>query len=159
MWPSGSRFGICESGCHCVCRKVVFTNDDGSGKFTQATLVHFEIEEAFKALGLAIHGVWVDPESSTSFNARYRFGERYLVFVYGGALLSKDYPVALGTPGKDGPKRVPPGIDRKNPPMFYSAPECAGMRIITPKTEDAVSKEVVYLRNSRGNSTSEQKHH
>jgi hypothetical protein len=40
--------------------KVVFTNDDGSGTFIQKTLVHFEVEEAFKGLGSQMHDVWVD---------------------------------------------------------------------------------------------------
>ena len=40
--------------------KVVFTDDDGSGKFIQKTLVHFEVEEAFKGLGPEMHDVWVD---------------------------------------------------------------------------------------------------
>jgi hypothetical protein len=44
--------------------KVVFTDDDGSGKFIQKTLVHFEVERAFKGLGPEMHDVWVDPEVS-----------------------------------------------------------------------------------------------
>jgi hypothetical protein len=59
------------------------------GKFIQKTLVHFEVEEAFKGLGPEMHDVWVDPGSFTSCYAEYHVGERYLVFAYGGAVLPK----------------------------------------------------------------------
>jgi hypothetical protein len=108
--------------------------------------VHFEVEEAFKGLGPETHDVWVDPGSFTSCYAKYHVGERYLVFAYGGALLPKDSPAVSVVPGEPKTKPLPPGIDLKNPPKIYSAPECSGMRLITSKTKDAISQEVDYLR-------------
>jgi len=126
--------------------KVVFTDDDESGKFTQKTLVHFVVEEAFKGLGPEMHDVWLDPGSFTSCYAVYRVGSRYLVFAYGGTVLPKDSAAVFVAPGESKTKPTPPGIDRKNSPKVYSAPECSGTRPITPKTKDAVSQEVEYLR-------------
>jgi hypothetical protein len=138
--------------------KVVFTDDDGSGKFIQKTLVHFEVEEAFKGLGPEMHDVWVDPGSFTSCYAEYHVGERYLVFAYGGAVLPKDSPAVSVAPGGSKTKPTPPGIDLKKPPKIYSAPECSGTRLITSKTKDAVSQEVDYLRKYREKAAREQKH-
>ena len=138
--------------------KVVFTDDDGSGKFIQKTLVHFEVEGAFNGLGPEMHDVWVDPGSFASCYAEYHVGERYLVFAYGGAVLPKDSPAVSVAPGGSKTKPKPPGIDLKNPPKVYSAPECSGTRLITSKTKDAVSQEVDYLRKYREKAAREQKH-
>ena len=138
--------------------RVLFTDDDGSGKFIQKTLVHFEVEEAFKGLGAEIHDVWVDPGSFTSCYARYCVGERFLVFAYGGTLLLKDTSAVSVVPGKTGTKPFPPGIDPKNPPKVYSAPECSGTRLITSDTKDAVSREVDYLRRYKEKVARETKH-
>jgi hypothetical protein len=138
--------------------KVVFTDDNGSGKFTQQTRVHFEVEEALKGLGPETHDVWVDPGSFTSCYAEYRLGDRYLVFAYGGAVLPKDSAAVSFASGQSKPKPLPRGIDPKNPPKIYSAPECSGTRQITSETKDAVSREVDYLRKYKENATKDQKH-
>jgi hypothetical protein len=121
--------------------KVMFTNDDRSGKFTQRTLVHFAVEEAFKGLAPGVQDVWIDPGSFTSCYAVHRLGERDLVFAYGGVLLSG---AVLAEQSK--PKPLPRGIDLKNPPKVYLAPECSGTREITSKTTNAVAPEIEYLR-------------
>ena len=95
----------------------------GRGNSSKKTLVHFEVEEAFKELGPEMHDVWVDPGSFTSCYAEYHVGERYLVFAYDGALLPKDSPAVSVVPGESKTKPLPPGIDVKNPPKIYSAPE------------------------------------
>src|ERR1700678_2392365 len=59
--------------------RAVFNDDDGSGKFTQKTLVRFEVEEAYKGLE-NVHDVWLNPGSFTSCYQTFRVGERYLVF-------------------------------------------------------------------------------
>jgi hypothetical protein len=46
--------------------RVSFTNDDGSGRFTQATLVRFDVEEIFKGVPTGVRQLWVDPGSFTS---------------------------------------------------------------------------------------------
>jgi hypothetical protein len=126
--------------------RVVFTNDDGSGQFTQKTLVHFEVEEAYKGVEADVHDVWIDPGSFTSCYAEYRVAERYLVFAYGGAFLPRDSPAMSVAQGESKAKHLPPGIDSKNPPKVYVAPECSGTRPITPETKRAVSRELEYLR-------------
>jgi hypothetical protein len=60
--------------------RVSFTNDDGSGRFTQATLVRFDVEEHFKGIAADVRQVWVDPGSFTSCYENYKLGGRYLVF-------------------------------------------------------------------------------
>jgi hypothetical protein len=126
--------------------KVVFTDDDGSGKFNQHTLVHFEVEESFKGLKSDARNVWIDPGSCTSCYAEYKVGERYLVFAYGGALLSKDTS-AMSASNDCKVKPFPPSFDLKNPPKVYFAPECSGTRQIVRETESSVTKEVDWLRN------------
>src|ERR1700688_2702749 len=126
--PAGHASSYVKEASVVFVGKVVFTNDDRSGKFTQATLVHLKIEEAFKGLAPEMQDVWVDPGSSTSCYAEYRVGERYLVFAYGGALLTSDNPAIAVSPGKSKPKPLPRGIDLNNPPKIYSAPACSGTR-------------------------------
>src|ERR1039457_1248248 len=59
--------------------KVAYSNDNGSGTFVQATLIRFEVEEAFKGLSPDVREVWVDPGSFTSCYAEYPVGKHYLV--------------------------------------------------------------------------------
>jgi hypothetical protein len=137
--------------------KVVFTNDDGSGKFTQNTLVRFEVEEAFKGLGPEVHDVWIDPGSFTSCYAEYHVGKRYLVFAYGGTLLRKDGSAVSDVLGKTKP--VPRGIDPKNPPKVYSAPECSGSGFLPSKPNETISRALEYLRKYKERAAREQGHH
>lgn len=137
---------------------VVFTNDDGSGKFTQKTLVRFEVEEAFKGLGPEVHEIWVDPGSFTSCYAEYHIGERYLVFGYGGAVLPQDRSAVSIAAGESKTKPTPPRINLKSPPKVYFAPECSGTRLITPKEKNAVSGELKYLRKYKEIAAKEQNH-
>jgi hypothetical protein len=138
--------------------KVVFTDDDGSGKFVQRTFVHFKVEEAFKGLGPETHDVWVDPGSFTSCYAEYRVGQRYLVFAYGGAVLPMDSAAVSVASGASKPKPLPSGIDPKHPPKVFSAPECSGTREITSETKGAVSPEVDYLRKYKEKAAKDEKH-
>jgi hypothetical protein len=123
--------------------KVVFTDDDGSGTFAQKTLVHFEVEEGYKGLDAEVRDVWIDPGSCTSCYADYRLGERYLVFGYRGALLHPPDSSAVTLTQRCKSKALPAGIDPKNPPVVYVAPECSGTRQITEKS---ASRDVEYLR-------------
>jgi hypothetical protein len=74
--------------------------------------------------------MWVDPGSFTSCYAEYNIGERWLVFGYGGLAMPSDTSVMSVLPGQAKPKPLPAGIDQKNPPKVYSAPECSGSRLI-----------------------------
>jgi hypothetical protein len=87
-----STFG-CDCGPQPVAQRVehasivfvgraVFTDEDGTGSVQQQTLVHFQIEESFKALASEIHDVWVDPGSFTECYYKYSVGTRYIVFAY-----------------------------------------------------------------------------
>lgn len=127
--------------------KVVFTDDDGTGTFTQKTSVHFEVEESFKGLGAGVRDVWIDPGSYTSCYEEYHVGERWLLFAYRGGVFPVDSP-AMTVERSDGKKAkpLPPGIDAKNPPVFFYAPECSGSRQITESTEKSVQREIEYLR-------------
>ena len=124
--------------------KAVFNDDDGSKKFTQKTLVRFQVEESYKGLGPEVHDVWVDPGSFTSCYALYRVGDRYLVFGYDKATPPRDTASITVTrdKGQSNSKPVPPGFDQKNPPKVYWAPECSGTRIVAPQTDS----EINYLR-------------
>jgi len=128
--------------------KVVYTNDDGSGQFTQRTLVHFEVEEAYKGLASGVRDVWIDPGSCTSCYAGYQVGQRYLVFGYGGGQLPRD-TAAMSTSGSCKSKPLPHEIDPDHLPIVYGAPECSGTREITPETEHSVTPELRYLRKLR----------
>jgi hypothetical protein len=126
--------------------KVVFTDDDGSGKFTQRTLVHFEVEELFKGLKSDVRDVWIDPGSCTSCYAEYKVGERFLVFAYGGSLLPKDTSAMSAASNGCKVKPFPAAFDSKNPPKVYFAPECSGTRQIVRETESSMAREVDWLR-------------
>jgi hypothetical protein len=126
---------------------VVFTDDDGSGRFAQETHVHFKVEEAFKGLAPGVQDVWVDPGSFTSCYADYHIGERLLVFGYRAGTMPVDTAAMTVTPKKGvKTKPLPPGIDPRHPPVVYSAPECSGTRGITPESEKLVAPEIEYLR-------------
>jgi 5-hydroxyisourate hydrolase-like protein (transthyretin family) len=130
--------------------KVVFTNDDGSGTFRQRTLVHFQVEEAFKGLSPDTHDVWVDPGSFTSCYAEYRLGERLLVFGSNAGTMPTDtatMSIASSEAAKS--KMLPHQIDPTKPPTIYWAPECSGTRLITPETEKSVAFDIAYLRQFR----------
>ena len=122
--------------------RAVFNDDDGSGKFTQKTLVRFEVEEAYKGLEQQPHDVWVDPGSFTSCYATYRVGDRYLVFGYKRATSPRDTLSVSVARGQSNAKPVPPRFDLQNPPKVYWAPECAGTRQVTPQAD----KDISYLR-------------
>jgi hypothetical protein len=128
--------------------KVAYTNDDGSGKFAQKTLVHFEVEEAYKGLQSGARDVWVNPGSCTSCYAEYQVGQRYLVFGYGGAQLPRD-TAAMSASEQCKSKPLPPQIDPEHLPTVYGAPECSGTREITPETEHSVAPELRYLKKFR----------
>jgi hypothetical protein len=126
--------------------KVIFTDDDGTGQFIQHTLIHFEVEEAFKGLAPEIHDIWIDPGSCTSCYAEFKLRERHLVFAYGGVQLPKDSAAMSVANDRCRSKPLPAGIDLKKPPKVYLAPECSGTREITSATESAVAKEIVWLK-------------
>lgn len=125
--------------------KAVFSDDDGSRKFAQKTLVRFEVEEAFKGIGENIHVIWLDPGSFTSCYQTFHVGERYLVFAYEHADSPRDTMsiTSAADNGRSKQKPIPTGFDVKNPPKVYWAPECLGTRRIAPQTEH----EIDYLRN------------
>src|SRR5262249_45268245 len=118
----------------------------GSGRFDQHTLVHFAVEESFKGLSAGVRDVWMDPGSCTSCYAEYKVGERYLVFGYGGFLLPKDTAAMSTANNGCKSKPLPPGVDSKNPPTIYLAPECSGTRQVSTETESEVAREVRWLR-------------
>ena len=131
--------------------KVVFTDDDGSGKFAQHTLVRFDVEESFKGLKSGVRDVWIDPGSCTSCYAEYKVGERYLVFAYGGTILPKEPPISKSKGGCKS-KPLPKAIDAKNPPTVYLAPECSGNRQIMPESESVIAQDIGWLRNYKAKS-------
>lgn len=119
---------------------VAFTDDDGSGKFNQKTLVRFEVEESFKGPEAGNHAVWVDPGSFWDCYASYRVGDRYLVFAYDQSVVPQKI--------KSNTKPAPPGFDVKNPPKVYSAPECTGTR----GTSEIIQSDIDYLREFKARS-------
>jgi hypothetical protein len=127
--------------------KAVFSDDDGSRKFTQKTLVRFEVEEAYKGLE-NVHEVWLDPGSFTSCYQTFHVGDRYLVFANDRGNLPLDTLSITVVPDnrKSKHKSVPPGFDLNNPPKVYWAPECVGTRRILPETEKEPGEEIDYLR-------------
>lgn len=69
--PPGPASEYVEGASVVFVGKAVFSDDDGSDRFTQKTLVRFEVEEAYKGLEQQPHDVWVDPGSFTSCYATY----------------------------------------------------------------------------------------
>jgi hypothetical protein len=142
--PQGPASDYVEGASIVFVGTAVFSDDDGSNKFTQKTLVRFQVEEGYKGLAQQVQDVWVDPGSFTSCYAKYRVGERYLVFGYDRA--SVRIHTASITLERDRrqskSKPAPPGFDPKNPPTVYWAPKCTGTRQVTSQTDTQIS----YLR-------------
>ena len=108
--------------------RVSFTNDDGSGRFTQATLVRFDVEERFKGVAPDVHQVWVDPGSFTSCYENYKLGVRYLIFAGKGHFPVDAAAMTIMRGSGGNAKPLPGGIDLAKPPTLYYAPECSGSR-------------------------------
>ena len=109
--------------------RVSFTNDDCSGRFTQQTLVRFEVEERFRGVAPEVLQIWVDPGSFTSCYQNYDLGRRYLIFAARKTHVPSDTAaVTVMRDGAGNRKALPPGLDPANPPTIYHAPECAGSR-------------------------------
>jgi hypothetical protein len=140
--PPGPASEYVEGASVVFVGKAVFSDDDGSDRFTQKTLVRFEVEEAYKGLEQQPHDVWVDLGSFTSCYATYRVGDRYLVFGYKRATSPRDTLSVSVARGQSNAKPVPPRFDLQNPPKVYWAPECAGTRQVTPQAD----KDISYLR-------------
>jgi hypothetical protein len=133
--------------------KVAFTDHDPSLGLAQRTFVKFEVEEAFKGLSPDIHEVWVDPGSFTSCYAEYSVGDRLLVFGYGGHAMPPDTSTMSFIPRQVKQKPLPAAIDRTNPPVVYSAPECSGTRWIRA-SDRGLMADLEYLRRyNAGNAT------
>ncbi len=127
--------------------RVSFTNDDNSGKFTQATLVRFEVEERFKGIAPEVRQIWVDPGSFTSCYERYTLGERYLVFGNRKDRLPNDTAAMTVMRSSDGRKKpIPPDFDSTTPPPVYYAPECGGSR---PATYQSMDRDLAMLGDYR----------
>lgn len=107
--------------------RVSFTNDDGSGRFTQATLVRFDVEERFKGIPAAADHVWVDPGSFTSCYRTYNPGERYLIFATKSRFPRDSASMAVVGNGSRKLKQSPPGFDPVRDAVYNSA-ECSGSR-------------------------------
>jgi hypothetical protein len=121
--------------------KVVWGNDDGSGKFTQATLYRVRVEEAFRGLGAEEREVLIDPGSYTSCYREYSVGESYLF--YAGA---KANVAATTVMRGSGPAKVlPAGIEKLN---VYGSAICSGSKLLAKAGGD-----VAWIRSSlRGES-------
>jgi len=140
----GSASDYVEAASIVFVGKTAFSDDDGSVKFTQKTLVRFEVEEAYKGLGDKVHEVWVDPGSFTDCYQTFQVGDRYLVFANERSGSPPDALSITVVPdnGKSKRKPVPPGFDLKNPLKVYWSPECVGTHRIVSGTEE----EINYLR-------------
>lgn len=128
--------------------KVVFSDDDGSGTFLQATLIRFEVHEVFKGLPAKTKEVWIDPGSYTSCYATYEVNQQYLVFA---SDYSKRFESisAMTVAARRSRKPLPAGIDPSNPPRIYLSAICHGSRAARNAAED-----VAWLRQwSRGKTT------
>lgn len=101
--------------------RVVFSNDDGSGRFDQGTLIRFTVEEAFQGLPEGTTEVWIDPSSYTSCYHNFPVGGRYLMFA-SGPLTQRPPSAATKSAWRDSlgrPKPMPPGFDADHPPLIY----------------------------------------
>jgi hypothetical protein len=126
--------------------RVTFSDDDGSGTFVQKTLVHFEVEQAFKGVGAGVRDIWVEPGSMTSCYAGYLVGERHLVFAYAGAKLPVNTAAMTTAPIPTKEKPLPLGIDPSNPPVVYYAPECTGTLLVTSRNQKLLTAWIQKLR-------------
>jgi hypothetical protein len=125
--------------------KVAYSNDNGYGTFAQATLIRFEVEEAFKGLAPDVREVWVDPGSFTSCYATYPVGKRYLVFA-SSKLDFHNLVIMTVVNGPRGLKPPPPGFDPSHPPAVYLANECSGTREVSANTEYFAAGDLAFLR-------------
>jgi hypothetical protein len=116
----------------------VYTNDDGSGKFTQETLYRFAVNEIFKGLTSESKEVWIDPGSFTSCYADYQLGKKYLVFANKQAVAPVDSS-AMTFDSVRNSKHVPSGF-KSGTPVYY-APECNGTRLA-----ETAAKDIEWLR-------------
>jgi hypothetical protein len=97
----------------------VFTDDDGSGTFTQRTLYRFDVSEAYKGLKQGTTEVWIDPGSFTSCYTEYAIGKKYLVFASDvNATLRQAVAVSV-VPGTK-TKPIPPGFT-PDAPLYFAA--------------------------------------
>ncbi|MGA2273476.1 MAG: carboxypeptidase-like regulatory domain-containing protein [Bryobacteraceae bacterium] len=124
---------------------VAFTDHDPSMGFRQRTFVKFDVEEGFKGVSSGVREIWIDPGSFTSCYADYNFGQRLLVFGYGGRAMSADASTMSVVPGQAKQKPLPQEIVQKTPPVVYYAPECSGTHLLEVRDPGAVS-DVEYLR-------------
>jgi hypothetical protein len=109
--------------------RVLYSNDDGSGRFSQGTLVRFAVEEVFKGLPAGTAEAWIDPGSYTSCYAVYKVGERYLVFASKSPRGASASLAAMTGDRARQQKPVPPGFDIRYPPAIYLSAECHGSRL------------------------------
>ncbi len=107
--------------------RVAFSNDDGSGRFTQSTLVQFDVEEIYKGLAQGVKDVWIDPGSFTSCYQRFRVGDRYVVFAHNPSGTPSTGTVTMST-RQESPKPLPPVFDSRRPPKVYVSTSCDGSR-------------------------------
>ena len=154
-WCSGgSTSHYVEAASIVFVGKAVFSDDDGSGKFTQKTLVRFEVEETYKGIGENVHEVWLDPGSFASCYQTFHVGDRYLVFADRRADPRDTQSITVAADnGKSKQKPVPPGFDLKNPPKVYWAPECVGTRRIVPETGQEIDYLKKYKKQAAANPT------
>jgi hypothetical protein len=128
---SGPACSLVGSGDVIFTGRVAYSNDDGSGRFGQGTLVRFAVDEVFKGLPPGTTEVWIDPGSYTSCYAAYKVGNRYLMFAShpangGGSLAATSGGHNRGQQQKP----VPPGFDVQHPPKIYISAECNGSRLV-----------------------------
>lgn len=110
--------------------RVSFTNDDNSGRFAQATLVRFDVEERFKGVAPGVLQIWVDPGGFTSCYENYKLAERYLVFATRKIQFPSDgTAMTVMRDGAGKKKPHPLGFDPAKPPIIHYAPECGGSRL------------------------------
>jgi hypothetical protein len=133
--------------------KVTFTNDDGSGRFTQSTLVRFDVQESFKGVASSVRQIWVDPGSFTSCYENYEAGQRYLIFAYRSQALNDSATMSIHN-GQGKNKPLPEDFDRSKPPTVYYAPECAGSRPVDGFPN--LDQDLTMLRAYRGGAISPQ---
>ena len=116
--------------------KVLWGNDDGSGKFTQATLYRVRVEEVFRGLGTEEREVLIDPGSYTSCYREYRVGESYLFFAG-----TRGEVAATTVMRGNGPAKVlPAGIEKLK---VYESAICSGSKLLAQAGGD-----VAWIRSS-----------
>ncbi len=149
--PAGPACAYVSRAATVFVGRVAFTDHDPSLGLRQRTFVKFVVEEAFKGLLPETQEVWVDPGSFTSCYAEYSVGERLMVFAYGGQAMPPDTSMMSVIPGQLKQKPLPVAIDRTNPPVVYSAPECSGTRGIIA-SDRGLMADLEYLRRYKAGS-------